>query len=143
MNMKTKSITLSIVLLFSVCVSAVFAKEIKKDDLIGRWDIQGSLMGDDGTGWLLPHKPANPDCEADHTIFYDNNTSEEVYHDKDCKASENVFEWKLNGNILTLTKGERNVKWHIKSFEEGKMIIGVQVRPNSENLMYVVYKKHD
>jgi len=141
--MKMKTVTYSLLLLFSILTAPVLAQEIEKETLIGTWEIRGTLMGDDGTGWLLPHKQANLDCGADHTLFSADHTAKEVKYNGDCASGETALEWKLDDNILTLTKGERSIRWHIKSIEEGKMIVGVQVRLDSENKMYVVYHKRD
>ena len=111
--------------------------------LIGTWEIQGTLMGDNGEGWLVPHKQANPDCTADHTVFTADHIAKEVKHNKSCEANETTFDWKLDDSLLTLTKDERSINWLIHSIENGKMIVGVQTRPGSKNRMYVVYQKRD
>lgn len=129
---------LAVVLLFSCNGKAQSEKEI-----IGVWDLQGNLMGDNGEGWLMPHKQANPDCEADHTVFAEDNTATEVRYNKNCDAKEKSFSWKREGDHLILTSGERSIDWHIHSIEGDKMTVGIQMRPNSENRMYVVYKKRE
>lgn|SRR5690606_20177851 len=116
--------------------------EIEKA-LVGTWELQGNLMGDDGEGFLLSHKPANPECEADHSVFAEDYTAKEVRYNASCQANENAFSWKLDDNLLTLTKGEQRISWLIHSIEGGKMTVGVPVRPDSEKRMYVVYKKQN
>lgn len=111
--------------------------------LIGTWEIQGILMGDDGEGTLMPHRQANPDCELDHSVFVADNTAKEVKYNKSCEAKETTFDWKLEENLLTLTKGDRSINWLIHSIEDDKMTVGVQTRPDSENRMYVVYQKKE
>lgn len=109
--------------------------------LIGTWDIHGTLIGENGEGWLLPHNQANPDCEVDYNVFTEDYISKEVRYNKNCEANENIFNWRLEGNILTLTKDEREINGLIHSIGDDKMTIGVQIRPGSEERMYIVYKK--
>ena len=109
-------------------------------DLIGTWEIQGTLMGDDGSGWLMPHKHASETCK-DHSVFLENNKGKEVKYDESCEASGQDFSWSLEDGSLTLTRGERSITWHILSLEDNTMKVGVQLQPDSERRMYVVYKK--
>lgn len=141
--MKTKYIMLSLTMAFCMFFVPALAKDIDKEDIIGTWDIQGTLVGDDGEGILLPHKQANPECEANHTVFSKSHTAKEVRYNTSCEITENAFDWKLQGNILTLTSGERSINWFIQSVDDGTMTVGVQVRPDSERRMYVVYKKRN
>lgn len=118
-----------------------FAQDIGKEALMGTWEMEGTLMGDNGEGWLLPHKQANPDCEVDYNVFTEDYISKEVRYNKNCEANENIFNWRLEGNILTLTKDEQEINGLIHSIGDDKMTIGVQIRPGSEERMYIVYKK--
>lgn len=120
-----------------------FTQTVSEESVLGTWNIQGTLMGDDGAGWLMPHKQANPDCEADHTVFSKDHTAKEVKYNSSCEAKENAYDWKLENNVLTLIKGERTMTGHIKSIEDGTMTVGISISPNSEKRMYVVYKKRD
>jgi len=134
--LKQTTLALTTLMLFSCNGNA-------QNELIGTWEIQGILLGDDGEGALMPHRQANPDCEADHTVFTADHTAKEVKHNKSCEANETTFDWELEDNLLTLTKEERSINWLIHSIENGKMTVGVQTRPGSENRMYVVYQKRD
>ncbi|MAP80993.1 MAG: hypothetical protein CL526_07875 [Aequorivita sp.] len=118
-------------------------KAQNEQELIGTWEIQGTLMGDNGEGWLMPHNQANPDCEADHTVFAEDNTASEVRYNKNCDAKEKSFSWKREGDHIILTSGDRTVDWLIHSIEGDKMTVGVQMRPNAKNRMYAVYKKQE
>lgn len=113
---------------------------ILPEDLVGTWEIQGTLMGDDGSGMLLPHKHASEDCK-NHSVFMENNQGKEVRYQENCEAKEQEFSWSLEADSLTLTRGERSITWHILSLEDNTMKIGVQLRPDSEKRMYVVYEK--
>lgn len=123
--------------------SPVFAQKIDETKLSGVWEVEGTLMGDNGEGWLMPHKQSAPDCGKDHTVFMEDHTAKEVKYREGCESRESTFEWKLDGDTLTLTKGERSIIWHILSLEDGTLKVGVQVRPDSDNRMYVVYKKKE
>lgn len=140
--MKTIHVRLTLILAFCMYIVPTFAQDTYNEAIIGIWEIQGTLMGDDGSGWLMPHKHTSDDCK-DHTAFAEDLTAKEVKHNSNCEANERIFGWKLDGNVLTLTKDERSIKWHIKSIEDGKMTVGVQVRPDSENRMYVVFEKRN
>lgn len=123
--------------------SMTFAQTIDEETLIGEWEIEGTLMGDDGEGWLAPHKQSAPDCGEDHTVFAEDHTAKEVKYAESCDTKENEFKWKLDGDTLILSKGERSVTWHILSLEDGTLKIGVQMRADSDNRMYVVYKRRE
>lgn len=134
--LKQTTLALTTLMLFSCNGNAQSEKA-----LIGTWEIQGILLGDDGEGSLMPHQQDNPDCETDHSVFTADRTAKEVKHNKSCEANETTFDWKLEDNFLTLTKGERSINWLIHSIEDGKMTVGVQMRPDSDKRMYVVYQK--
>lgn len=120
---------------------ATFAQTIEEASLIGAWDLEGNLMGDDGEGWTLPHKHSAPDCGKDHTFFAEDHTAKEVKYTQGCTPVETAFQWKLDGDTLILTKGERSMQWHILSLEDGTLKVGVQLKPDSDKRMYVVYKR--
>lgn len=138
--LKQITLTLTTLMLFSCYGNA---QNTNEKAFIGTWEIQGVLLGDDSEGALMPHRQDNPDCEADHSVFTADHTAKEVKHNKSCEANETTFDWKLEDNLLTLTKGERSVNWLIHSIEDGKMTVGVQMRPDSDKRMYVVYQKKE
>ncbi|WP_225036006.1 lipocalin family protein [Winogradskyella sp. SM1960] len=138
---KNRNIIKLCLLVFAMASYKGVAQSPYEKQLIGTWEIQGTLMGDNGEGWLAPHKQANPDCKPNHSVFTEEHVAKEVRYNQDCEAKENTFEWELNGDTLTLSKGDRSINWLIHSIEDDKMTVGVQVRPKSENRMYVVYKK--
>ncbi|MCE7054704.1 lipocalin family protein [Algoriphagus sp. AGSA1] len=139
--MKINKILLSIIGMALCCGFALAqSPTIQPEDLIGSWEKEGTLMGDNGTGWLNPHKHASEDCK-DHTVFMEGNKAKEVKNNEACEASEREFSWQLEGDSLTLTMGERSIVWHILSIEGDTMKVGVQLRADSEHRMYVVYKK--
>lgn len=111
--------------------------------LIGTWELRGTLLGDDGAGALLPHKSSNPDCQVDYTVFDEDYSSKEVRFDASCASIENTFNWSLEGNNLTLTKGNRSIDWLIHSLSAEKLIVGVRMRPDAEKRMFVVYEKRN
>ena len=133
-----KQTTLALTALMLFCCNGNAQSE---KALIATWEIQGILLCDDGEGALMPHRQDNPDCKADHNVFTTDHTAKEVKHNKSCEATETTFDWKLEDNFLTLTKGERSINWLIHSIENDKMTVGVQMRPDSEKRMYVVYQK--
>mgnify|MGYP001167108842 CR=1 FL=1 len=135
---KTTVLFITVLLLWS---PGAPAQVIDEAALTGAWELEGNMMGDDGEGWLLPHKHSEPDCGKDHTVFAEDHTAKEVKYNPNCEPSENTFEWMLDGETLTLTKGERSIQWHILSLEDGTLKVGVQLRPDSDNRLYVVYKK--
>lgn len=137
-NIYTKSFLVMLLLLLTCKTNA---QEQFEKALIGTWEIQGTLMGDNGEGWLAPHKQADASCEPDHSLFSEDYQAKEVRYGKGCVAKENNFSWKLEGNVLTLSKGERKINWLIHSIEGDKMIVGVQARPGAKNRMYLEYKK--
>jgi hypothetical protein len=137
-KLKTTLLLMTALLLWS---PGALAQIIDEAALAGAWEIEGTLMGDDGEGWLMPHKHSAPDCGKDHTFFAEDHTAKEVKYKPNCEPSENSFEWKLDGDTLVLTKGERSIQWHILSLEDGSLKVGIQLRPNSDHRMYVVYKK--
>ncbi|WP_460538530.1 lipocalin family protein [Echinicola sediminis] len=138
--MKTKQLISSLMLILCVCTVPAFAQNIDERDIIGTWEIQGTLMGDDGSGALLPHKNVSPDCK-DYSVFLDDHSGKDVRHKQDCEAREQEFSWEINGDVLTLSRGERSIEWHIANIEEDILTVGVQMRADSEKRMYVEYKK--
>lgn len=128
-TIKTQLFTLLLLTLslFMACNSN--AQSESENALIGTWEKQSNLKSDD--------------CETDHSVFAADHTAKEIRYDKNCQAKENTFNWKLDDNLLTLTKGEKSVNWLIQSIDENEMTVGVQMRPGSENRMYVIYKKRD
>ena len=138
--MKSNYLMLYLMLSFCICIASAFAQSIDEKDIIGNWEVQGTLMGDDGSGALLPHKNVSPDCK-DYSVFLDDYSGKDVRHKQDCEAREQEFSWEINDDVLTLSRGERSIKWHIASIEENTMTVGVQLKPDSENRMYVQYKK--
>ncbi len=72
-----------------------------------------------------------------------NVTEEEEEMQLELRADETTFDWKLEDDLLTLTKGERSINWLIHSIEDNKMTVGVQMRPDSDKRMYVVYQKKE
>lgn len=139
-NNNFKTTFLFAVILLLIC-PATFAQTIDEASLTGAWELEGNVMGDDGEGWVLPHKHSAPDCGKDHTFFAEDYTAKEVKYAEGCAPIETSFEWKLEGDTLTLTKGERSIQWHILSLEDGTLKVGVQLRPDSDNRLYVVYKR--
>lgn len=137
-NFYTTHLFVLVILFFSFKTNAQAQFE---KALIGTWEIQGTLMGDNGEGWLAPHKQADASCEPDHSIFSEDYQAKEIRYGKGCVAKENTFTWEIEGDILTLSKGERKITWLIHSIEDDKMIVGVQARPGTKNRMYVEYKK--
>ncbi|WPR75425.1 lipocalin family protein [Algoriphagus sp. NG3] len=137
---KSKQLLSSLMLSFCICIASAFGQSIDEKDIIGNWEIQGTLMGEDGSGALLPHKNVSPDCK-DYSVFLDDYSGKDVRHKQDCEAREQEFSWEINDDVLTLSRGERSIKWHIASIEENTMTVGVQLKPDSENRMYVQYKK--
>ncbi|WP_297337891.1 lipocalin family protein [Algoriphagus sp.] len=143
--MKTRTILSA----FLICLGLVawssfsLAQRISEESIFGVWEVEGTILGDNGEGFVLPHKHSAPDCGKDHTQFTEEFTAKDVKYKEDCSPVENEFSWKLEENTLTLTKGERSVQWHILSIEDGQMKVGIQVRPDSENRMYVSYKKRE
>ncbi|PKD19449.1 hypothetical protein APR41_15935 [Salegentibacter salinarum] len=120
-----------------------FSQTLDKETILGTWDIQGNLMGENGKGWLIPHKQSNADCLPDHTVFTKNHMAREVKYNKSCQERENTFNWTLNEGIITLSKGERSIKWHIEDMKNGKMTIGVPIHPGAEKKLYLLYKKRN
>lgn len=132
-------------------LSTAYAHGEKKDDanvlemhdLVGAWEIEGVFMGEGDNGWVLPHKQSAPDCGQDHSVFRTDHTGGEITFDENCNPIEKSFRWKLEGNTLTLERGGRSIKWHIQSLQEKSLRVGVQVRPDSESRVYVVYNKKE
>lgn len=112
-------------------------------NLYGIWESEGTIMGKDGEGWVMPHKHSAPDCGKDHTIFEEDNTAKEVNYSEECAEKVKPFDWELDGETLLLTRGESTIKWHILHLDENTMRVGVQFRPNSEHKMYVAYKRKE
>lgn len=131
----------TLILLIAICTSVTLTAQ--EYNITGVWEKEGTPMGEDGTGWVMPHKHSAPDCGKDHSVFNADNTGKEVKYNENCETSASDFKWSLEGNVLTFTKGERSVNWHIKSIEDGTMTMGVKPRPNSENLMYVIFKRKE
>lgn len=138
--MKLKLFIQSLILVLCTCSWPVFGQSIDEKDFFGTWEIQGTLMGDDGKGWLLPHKNASPNCK-DYTIFLSDHTGKEIKFQEGCEIGEQDFLWEINEDQLVLTRGERTIIFHIASLEEDVLTVGVQLRANSENRMYVKYKR--
>jgi len=126
-------------ILFTIFVScSITAQDF---DIEGHWEIEGVIMGEPETGSILPHKHAAPDCGKDYSFFAENRTGKDVKYNQDCKTSETTFDWKLEGNQLTLTRDSRSIVWHILSLKDNVLRVGIQPRPDSENKMYVSYKR--
>lgn len=140
-----KSNTLHSAILLAICTwfggHTVFAQNMDKEAIIGTWETAGTIMGDNGEGWVMPHKHSAPDCGKDHTAFFPNGSGKEVKYNADCEPIEQTFQWKLEGAELKLSRGDRSITWHILSLEGDQLKVGVQVRPNSEHRMYVAYNK--
>ena len=117
------------------------SQELNDTALFGTWEIQGTLMGENGEGWLAPHNHAGVNCEKDYSQFSENYEAKDVRYDKDCKAITSTISWKLDGNTLILTKEKQKINWLIHSLTVGKMVVGIPIRPGSDKRMYVVYKK--
>ena len=126
-----------------LCSDSVVAQSITAAALAGSWEIEGTIMGDEGDGWVLPHKHSAPDCGKDYTLFLKDHTAKEIKYADNCNAIENEFTWKLDGNTLALTKGERKLLWHILSNENGRLKVGIQPLPGSANRIYMVYRKRE
>ncbi|WP_086477620.1 lipocalin family protein [Arenibacter amylolyticus] len=113
-----------------------------KDLLLGKWEVQGTIMGEDGNGWVVPHSHSNKECGLDHSEFNEDHTVTEVTYTSDCETKERVFEWSIEDeDTLTLSSGDRSINWHILSIEDTIMKVGLQLNPYSERRMYVSYKK--
>lgn len=119
-----------------------FFQTVDKEPILGTWDIQGNLMGKNGKGWLIPYKQPNADCQPDHTVFTKNYKATEVKYNKSCQKRETTFNWSLKDRIITLNKGDRSIKWHIKDIKNGKMTIGIPIHPGSEK-NYTCYIKNE
>ncbi|GGD99809.1 lipocalin family protein [Planktosalinus lacus] len=137
-NFKTTFLFITALLLWS---HAATSQTIDEAMLTGAWELEGNIMGDDGEGWVMPHKHSAPDCGKDHTFFAEDHTAKEVKYTANCAPSENTFTWQLDGDTLTLTKGERSIQWHVLSLKDDTLKVGVQLRPDSDHRLYVVYKK--
>jgi len=130
--------------LFQTILFTVFASSItmaQDIDITGLWEIEGAIMGEPESGWVMPHKQAAPDCDKDYSFFAENHTGRDVKYNQDCETTEITFDWKLEGNQLTLTGDNRSIVWHIVSLKDDVLRVGIQPRPDSENKMYVSYKK--
>lgn len=142
-----KTNLLHTVLLLITCIwlsnHKVWAQHIDKEALIGIWEIEGTLMGDNGKGWVMPHKHSAPDCGKDHTVFSADGNAKEVKYTSTCEPKEQILQWELEGSKLVLSKRERRITWHLLSLENGQLKVGIQMRPDSEHRMYVAYKKQN
>lgn len=140
-----KSNTLHIAMLLAICTwfggLSGFAQNMDKEAIIGTWETAGTIMGDNGEGWVMPHKHSAPDCGKDHTVFFPDGNGREVKYTAGCETVEQTFQWELEGAELKLSRGDRSITWHILSLEGDQLKVGVQVRPNSEHRMYVAYNK--
>ncbi|MBR9855898.1 MAG: hypothetical protein GYB37_15195 [Algicola sp.] len=140
-----KSNTLHTIILLAICIwfgsYTVFAQNMDKDVLIGTWETAGTIMGDNGEGWIMPHKHSAPDCGNDHTVFFADGNGKEVKYNTNCEPIEQPFQWKFEGSKVMLSRGEKNIAWHILSLEDNQLKVGIQIRSNSEYKMYVAYNK--
>ncbi|WP_417200680.1 lipocalin family protein [Bizionia sp.] len=130
----------NIIILFVVAFTS-FTVASQELDPTGTWEKVGTPMGEDGTGWILPHKQSASNCGKDHSVFFADQTGQEVTYKEPCESKVRTFNWRLEGNLLTLSRGDRYVIWQIKSIEDDTMVVGIAPKPGSENLMYAVYKK--
>lgn len=134
-------------LLIAICISlsnyTALAQNIDKEALTGTWVVEGTIMGDNGEGWVMPHKHSAPDCAKDHTVFSSDGNSKEVKYTSTCEPIEQIFQWELEGSKLILSKGDKSITWHLLSLEDNQLKVGVQMRPNSERRMYVAYRKQE
>ncbi|WP_206073997.1 lipocalin family protein [Marixanthomonas spongiae] len=139
--MKITPFKQALLALILFATATAFGQTVNAETLIGTWELKGTLMGNDGSGWVLPHKHSAPDCGKDHTQFSINNQGKELTYHQNCDVNEKPFQWHLEGNTLTLSRGEKTVLWHILSLENGRLKVGVQTHPDATNKMYVMYIK--
>lgn len=133
--------TLASVLFIWLMSHTAFAQNISKETIMGTWEKAGTIMGKNGEGWVMPHKHSAPDCGKDHTVFFPDGNGKEVTYSMDCEPVEKPFMWKLENSQLRLSKGERNITWHLLGLEDNQLKVGIQIRPDSERRMYVVYNR--
>lgn len=133
--------TLSSVFFIWLMSHTAFAQNISEEDIMGTWEKAGVIMGKNGEGWVMPHKHTAPDCGEDHTVFFPDGNGKEVTYNKNCEPVEKPFVWKLENSQLRLSKEEKNITWHLLSLEDNQLKVGIQIRPNSERRMYVVYNR--
>lgn len=123
-------------------VTQLLSQESNIAKLTGVWEIEGTLMGDNGEGWLMPHKPKNPECETkDHVVFKEGGEAFEVFYSSECAENRKEYDWKLDENQIILSKSDVSKPMLLHKVDGDQLILGLRPRPGSDKWMYVRYKK--
>lgn len=63
-----KILLIGVFQIYTVLLSATFVNAQEADSftidtasLVGTWEVEGSIMGERGEGWVMPHKHSAPD----------------------------------------------------------------------------------
>src|SRR5690554_7475642 len=86
-------------------------------------------MGDNGEGWLMPHKPKNPDCETkDHVVFKEGGKAFEVFYSSECAENRKEYDWKLDENQIILSKSDVSKPMLLHKVDGDQLILGLRPR---------------
>jgi len=78
--------------------------------------------------------------QIDHSVFKVDYAIKEIRYNKKYIINKNICNWKLDDNILTLTKSETKINWLIHAIEEHKMTDGVQMHSRKKKDECGIYK---